>query len=135
MANLQTDVYTIPSKFRKLENLHIVFWLLKDLSWCICFKSLAIAMIFPTMSIAIVITWQNRKNAAELYHNLAVLCWITANSSWMMSEFFLFDQKIIFGNLLGKYIAIFPFALGLFFLIYYYTKTYIFNKQFKFFRK
>ena len=131
MKNSTSEFYTIPAKFRKIENLHIVFWLFKDLCWCIVFKPLAIAMILPTLTIAGTITWQNRKLPTELYHNLAVFFWIIANCFWMVSEFFQFDSKLIIGTLTGKNLAIFPFLIGILFLAYYYAKFYFFKKFLK----
>lgn len=26
--------YAVPMRFRRMENMHIIFWLLKDISWC-----------------------------------------------------------------------------------------------------
>ena len=40
--------YNIPLRYRKMENLHIVFWLFKDVAWCMVWRPLGIAMIFPT---------------------------------------------------------------------------------------
>ena len=34
MAAKTEGTYAIPSRYRRLENLHIVFWLFKDISWC-----------------------------------------------------------------------------------------------------
>jgi hypothetical protein len=39
-----------------------------------------IAMIFPTLIIAIVISYRTRQIKSELSHNLAVVFWISANS-------------------------------------------------------
>ena len=119
MANESTQVYSIPARFRKMENMHIIFWLLKDISWCMVWKPLGIAMIFPTLIIAIIISYQTRKIKSELSHNLAVVFWITANSYWMVSEFFGFDEKLIAGYE-GKYIAVIPFLTGIAILLYYY---------------
>ena len=126
---MQED-YTIPLKYRKLENLHIVFWLIKDLCWCIVFKPMAIAMIIPTLTIAAVITFQNRKIATEFYHNVAVFFWILANSFWMVSEFYKFDEIIVIGELTGKNLAIFPFVIGIAFLVFYYLKFRLLPKIF-----
>jgi len=119
MANESTQVYSIPARFRKMENMHIIFWLLKDISWCMLWKPIGIAMIFPTLIIAIIISYQTRKIKSELSHNLAVVFWITANSYWMVSEFFDFDEKLIAGYE-GKYIAVIPFLTGIAILLYYY---------------
>lgn len=116
----QGSMYMIPKKYRIIENMHIVFWLVKDLCWCVVFKPLGIAMIVPTLSIAAYIVWQNRNIASELYHNLAVFFWIIANSYWMLSEFFAFDTKIIIANINGKQMAIIPFTMGITCLLIYY---------------
>jgi hypothetical protein len=111
--------YSIPSKYRKMENLHIVFWLFKDLAWCLGIKTLGIAMIFPTLIISIIITYRTKELMSELCHNLAVTVWILANSYWMISEFFGFDAKPIFGYHY-KDLAIIPFSIGIIILGYYY---------------
>jgi len=118
----------IPDKIRKLENLHILFWLSKDLCWCFEWKSLGIAMIFPTLSLCIFTTWKMKKDLTETFHNLAVLCWIIANSYWMLSEFFHFNEVILFGNIIGKQIALIPFGTGVLILIYFYLFK---NKELK----
>lgn len=118
MPNEQT--YNIPIRFRKMENLHIVFWLIKDLSWCMVWKPLGIAMIFPTLIIAVVISWRARQYMSEVCHNLAITFWITANAYWMVSEFFHFESKPLFGDYAYKHLAILPFATGILFLAFYY---------------
>jgi hypothetical protein len=114
------EIYAIPAAYRKMENTHIVFWLLKDISWCMVWKPLGIAMIVPTLGIAIVIAWRTRALTSELAHNLAIVFWITANSYWMLSEFFGFDTVRIGTLTDGKHLAIIPFGIGLFILAYYY---------------
>lgn len=116
----QENLYCIPKKYRIVENLHIFFWLIKDLCWCIIYKPLGIAMIFPTLFIAAYIVWQNRIMASELYHNLAVLFWIIANSYWMISEFFGFDEQVLLWKFTGKNLALIPFSIGIAFLLIYY---------------
>ncbi|HMU45783.1 MAG TPA: hypothetical protein PKC72_05395 [Chitinophagaceae bacterium] len=120
MSDIQESIYSIPARYRRMENMHIVFWLTKDISWCMIWKALGIAMIFPTLSIAIVIVWRTRRLASELAHNLAIAFWITANSLWMISEFFHFDETIILGGLTGKHLALIPFFSGALILLYYY---------------
>ena len=112
--------YTISLRNRKMENLHIVFWLLKDISWCMVWKPLGIAMIFPTLIIAIVITYRSRAYLSEVCHNIAVALWISANSFWMVSEFLKFDGKILIGEFTYKHLALIPFILGTLPLIYFY---------------
>jgi hypothetical protein len=117
--------YSIPSRLRRMENMHILFWLLKDVSWCLDFKPLAILMIFPTLIVAIWITHKNRHITSELAHNLAVIFWITANSVWMLVEFMAIDEDLIWRNFTGRHLAIIPFTIGLLILVYYY----LFNRK------
>lgn len=108
------DNYSVPAKFRKMENLHILFWLVKDTCWCLSFKWLGISMVFPTLLIGVLICWQNRHIMSEFMHNLAVIFWICANSYWMISEFFGWGEHT-------KFYALIPFGLGLATLLYYYV--------------
>jgi len=81
----------VTNSFRRIENLHIGIWLIKDLSWVSHFRLFGMFMIFPTLVIGLWITWKMRKNFAELAHNLAVCSWISANSIWMTGEFYYND--------------------------------------------
>lgn len=112
--------YAIPQKFRKMENLHIVFWLFKDVAWCMVWRPLGIAMIIPTLIIAIIISWRTRQYMSELCHNLAVTVWISANSYWMISEFLHFDAIPLFGDFTYKQLALIPFTIGILILTFYY---------------
>lgn len=78
-------------EIRKIENVHIGFWLLKDIGWIQDFHILAITMVIPTLLIAIWLTWHTRRDAGECVHCAAVVCWITANAIWMVGEFFYND--------------------------------------------
>lgn len=111
--NKLPKMYCIPDKFRRIENLHILFWLFKDISWAMVWKPLGIFMIIPTISVALLITWQTRKIKSELFHNLAVTFWICANAMWMLLEFSGLDDQY------RKYTSI-PFGIGLFFILTYY---------------
>ncbi|MBI5856555.1 MAG: hypothetical protein HZB42_02795 [Sphingobacteriales bacterium] len=113
-------MYTIPARFRKMENMHIAFWLMKDISWCMIWRELGIAMIVPTLSVAIWIAWKNRHIKSELAHNLAIVFWITANAYWMISEFFEFDTLTVWKEFTGKHMALIPFTTGAIILLYYY---------------
>ncbi|WP_235021612.1 hypothetical protein [Chitinophaga eiseniae] len=119
-ADKDAPVYSIPLSYRKMENLHIVFWLLKDISWCMIWKPLGVAMIFPTLIISLVIAWRTRQFMSELCHNVAISLWISANSYWMISEFFHFDAHVIWGEITYKHVALVPFVSGLLILAYYY---------------
>jgi len=113
-------IYTIPIRYRMMENLHIVFWLFKDLSWCLMWKPIAIIMIIPTLIISVVIAWRTRRIVSELCHNAAISIWIAANSYWMLSEFFGFDSRVVTGSITFKHLAVIPFVMGILILGYYY---------------
>lgn len=120
MTTGKEPMYIIPARFRKMENMHILFWLLKDLSWCLVWKVLGIVMIFPTLIISIIIAWRTRNLKSELAHNLAITFWIAANSYWMVSEFLGFDKMPVWQNFEGKHLALIPFFIGIMILVYYY---------------
>lgn len=120
MTKTEQQPYTIPARFRKMENMHIVFWLLKDLSWCMVWKVLGVLMIFPTLIISLIICYRTRKIKSELAHNLAITFWISANSLWMVSEFFGFDTMQVWGSFEGKHLSLIPFFIGILLLAHYY---------------
>ena len=120
MSDNKTTFYNIPIAYRKMENLHIVFWLFKDIAWCLSLKLLGVTMIIPTMAISIIIAWRTRKIVSELCHNLAITVWISANSFWMCTEFFGVDHLVVFGKTTVKHLAMIPFVTGVIILAYYY---------------
>jgi hypothetical protein len=120
MPRTNEPIYKIPARLRRMENMHIAFWLMKDISWCMIWKELGILMIVPTLSVAIWIAWKNRQIKAELAHNLAIVFWISANAYWMISEFLGFDGNLIWRDFTGKHIALIPFSIGALILLYYY---------------
>lgn len=114
-------IFAIPQRFRRMENLHILFWLMKDMSWVMVWRPLGLAMILPTLVIAIVITIRTRRYMSEFCHNLAVVFWIAANSYWMICEFFVFDSDPLnFYDYSYKDLTIVPFSMGLLVLAFYY---------------
>lgn len=113
MMSAKEEMYSIQAKYRKTENLHIVFWLLKDLSWAMLWKPLGLVMIIPTISAALLITYQTRHIKSELLHNIAVDFWILANGYWMLTEFYSTNDSL-------RYYTIIPFSIGLIIIGYYY---------------
>ena len=101
-------------RLRRLENLHIVFWLVKDTCWLLEFRLLGTIMVVPTIFLAaymLKITFGH----TEFLLNAAVLCWITANSTWMLLEFFNDNGY--------KIVALIPFVLGLVSISLYYIRN------------
>ena len=101
------------TQIRRLENLHIVFWLIKDACWLLELKLPGTVMVPPTILLAaymLIITLRHH----EFFLNCAVFCWITANSWWMLMEFYNDDQL--------KNFAVIPFAAGLLAITLYYLR-------------
>jgi hypothetical protein len=120
MNTHSNELYRITIAQRKMENLHIVFWLFKDIAWCMFWKPLGIAMIIPTMVVSLIITWRSRKIFSELCHNISISVWIAANAFWMSSEFFGIENNIVFNTITVKHLAMIPFTIGVLILGYYY---------------
>ena len=118
----QEELYTIPARFRKIENLHIVFWLIKDLCWAMLWKPLGLIMIVPTIGAALLITWQTRHIKSELLHNIAVVFWIFANAYWMITEFFSDNDSL-------RYYTVIPFTIGIIIMAYYYVGLWLGRKK------
>jgi hypothetical protein len=116
---MERDSYK--GKFRAFENFHIVLWLIKDLCWCMLWKPVALFMIIPTFILAVYITYNSRENRAELFHNIAVLLWIMANSTWMIGEFYFKDGL--------KTPAFIFFITGLTIIAYYYVAKIFCKKE------
>jgi len=123
-----TDLYSVPLQHRRFENLHIVFWLMKDISWCMLWRAFGVFMIVPTLGAAIFITWRARADRADLAHNLAVVFWISANAWWMITEFFEFDETPLWFGISGRHWSMLPFLLGAFVLLRYYAAEW-FNRR------
>lgn len=111
MQNSATNKYR-PSRYRIPENSHILLWLVKDTCWAMEFKPGGIVMIFPTLAVGIYLTIRSRHIRSELFHNLAVILWIMANSVWMIGEFMNKDARPI---------AVGFFSTGLLLLAIYYV--------------
>ena len=97
---------------RKIENLHVAFWLVKDACWCLLFRPLGMVMIFPTLIVSIWLTWNSRNEPKDLFHNIAITFWICANATWMTGEFYFNDH-------LRPFAMVF-FSLGLLVVAFYY---------------
>jgi hypothetical protein len=100
-------------RIRDYENLHIALWLMKDTCWVMTWRLAGMVMIAPTLFVAIHIAYKSRHRIDELFHNIAVCLWITANAIWMTGEFFANDTY-------RPYARIF-FVLGLIAVFIYYV--------------
>jgi hypothetical protein len=111
----------IGSQLRRTENLHIVFWLIKDICWVTDMKWLGVIMIAPTLGVALWMTIRLRSIRAELAHNLAVTFWICANSTWMIGEFYFNDGT--------RALAQVFFTAGIIVLAIYYLSLWLISRR------
>lgn len=103
---------TISNAF--FDRIHILFWLCKDSSWLLGFKFLGTILIIPTIGVSLAMVWLNRNDRLPFLIELAVLCWICANSIWMIDEFY---------ELGIKFISIYLFLSGIGIILYSYFDT------------
>jgi hypothetical protein len=106
---------------RKKENLHVVFWLIKDFAWLANYKMLGMGMALPTILLSFWLTYKSRFSRMDFFHNLAVSFWITGNSIWMTGEFY-------FNDGIREWVK--PlFLLGMAIIAYYYLSDYLIKKR------
>ena len=122
-VNKGEGYYVAPTQ-RWIENGHIFLWLLKDTCWVLGWKLGGIFMIFPTMSVAFYILLRSRHLRAELFHNIAICLWISANTVWMISEFLMVDEEY------KKYAAVL-FGIGIATLLFYYIFFFAKDRRFE----
>ena len=118
MAELRTELdafsgnagHTFASKF---DNMHVLLGLIKDTCWMLEWRVLGTAMIAPTIAVAVILTVRSRFERL-FWINLAICFWISANSYWMLCEFFGHEDIKNWAGL--------PFACGFMAVAAYYLK-------------
>ncbi len=103
-------------KLRKTENLHVVFWLFKDMCWMLEFKTAGAIMILPTLAMAFYVLYLSKNDINLITVNLAIIFWICANSAWMISDFY---------NNIPKSISLIFFIGGILTMLVYVWNTFI----------
>lgn len=115
---------------REYENFHIVLWLLKDVCWVSGYTIMGTIMIVPTVSMALYIAWATRFSKVDFYHNMAVVCWITANSIWMLGEMYFDETPLQEYYEYSRYAAFTLFIIGIGFVCWYHLqKRFIKNEK------
>jgi len=124
-----------------LEDLQIVFWILKDTFWSLLFPALSIVFGFAAVVLQVVFLRVQWGHLALRFDNAATLLWLSGNFTWMIGETFYEpeDADINLGNTpviepnVGKYdgyrygaIAQFSLCLGILLVFYlcYFRKAY-----------
>jgi len=116
-------------KENRLDNIHVVLWLIKDLCWVLEWKYLGLFMVFPTIGMALFIFLKSAKYSTSYFFNLAIVCWIIANSSWMIGELFFSETQMHHIYILTKYGASTLFIIGLGVLFLYLLHTLYFKHK------
>jgi hypothetical protein len=68
-----------------LDSTNSVSWFLMDASWMLGVEELSIFMILPTILSGLILCYIEKRRTHTLI-NIAILCWICMNISWMFSE-------------------------------------------------
>ena len=68
-----------------LDSTNSVSWFLMDASWMLEVQELSIFMIIPTILSGLFLCYIEKRRTHTLI-NVAILCWICMNISWMFSE-------------------------------------------------
>jgi hypothetical protein len=68
-----------------LDTTNSVSWFLMDASWMLEVQELSIFMILPTILSGLFLCYIEKRRTHTLI-NVAILCWICMNISWMFSE-------------------------------------------------
>ena len=92
MAELRTELDVFPGRTdrtlaSRFDNMHVLLWLIKDTCWMLEWRVLGTAMILPTIAVAVLLAARSRHERL-FWINLAICFWISANSYWMLCEFF-----------------------------------------------
>lgn len=68
-----------------LDTVNSVTWFFMDASWMLQMKEISLMMIVPTILTGIILCYiEKRRNVTFI--NLAILCWICMNVSWMFAD-------------------------------------------------
>lgn len=97
----------------RFDNVHVLLWLIKDTCWMLEWRVLGTAMIAPTLAVAVYLAVKSRVEHL-FWINLAICFWISANSYWMLCEFYKHEE-------IKDYAGI-PFGLGFLAVAIFYLK-------------
>lgn len=95
-----------------LQVFHIPIWILKDLCWMLGWGWMSLILSVPAIFISILII--NYTAGVKKLENYIILCWLTANTFWLM------DEKL---NANTHYLSIIFFIIGIFISIRYLNES------------
>jgi hypothetical protein len=91
--------------------MHFPLWILKDMAWMLGFGWISLILAIPTIFISIILILYTI--GVERKQNIALLCWLLANTLWMSDE--MFDVNT-------KGIALISFVTGIIVVLTYIPK-------------
>jgi hypothetical protein len=81
--------------FRQYENLHMYFWLAKDLCWNRSNLILWFVMLVPAVFLAadfFFISAFCKNSVVDTVHYATIFLWVLGNATWALGEFFFIDH-------------------------------------------
>jgi hypothetical protein len=120
MIIINNFTYSIVSKIfftiRKDENIHIYFWICKDLGWI--FNCKEVGILFGTCALfwMIILGYDhyNKKDYEEIYFLFSTFLWLFANYLWMIGN-------LIYGTDIFRFCSSCIMMIGLISIIFYFS--------------
>lgn len=108
---------------RYVENIHLYFWLLKDLAWALDYKEMGITFgLIAILWLGILFYYAIRaKSTEEIYFLVPTSLWLIGNYLWMQGELENNDDAI--GRPNGKYCMISGMVIIIFYYAFLHTKN------------
>lgn len=80
---------------RGIENLHIYFWIFKDLFWSLgyVYPGSTFGCLALLLNVMLFIDEIKKRNSEEIYFLIPMFLWLFGNFWWMMNEFTYIDHK------------------------------------------
>lgn len=86
--------FTYFRNFRQYENIHMFFWLAKDLAWNETNISLWLLFLIPTILVStdyFIIALSGKNTIIDVAHYTSTIIWVIGNIVWALGEFFYDD--------------------------------------------
>ena len=91
-----------------LDTMNSFSWFLMDAAWMLQAREISMAMIVPTVISGVLLCFIEKRKAL-MSINIAILCWICMNISWMFSDLFTQNHYLLIAKTF--------FGLGILFIV------------------
>lgn len=94
-SGLICKYHKVVGSWRDYENVHVLFWLGKDIAWNGGYQALWVMFAVPTTLIAlefVLVTFLTKQTFIDHMHYLAQLLWVSANLVWAIGELWHLDS-------------------------------------------